>query len=158
MPDTEKTFDPSWKSIDTLPARLVGNVSRCRNLILSNDKELLAKSDLTWQQFLTLSALRGAGQPYQLQPTDLYQATQMSSGGLTKLLYTLEKRGLIERSANKEDKRSTFVSLTPAGKALIENIVDQLVEANGARFNQALNKDELNQLVHLLDRLQNSLK
>ena len=41
-----------------------------------------------------------------LSPTDLYDATIFSSGGMTKVLKKLEERELIKREASASDKRS----------------------------------------------------
>ena len=57
-------------------------------------------------------ALRGP-----LRPRDLLEATQLTSGGMTKQLDHLEALGLIERSFGtlKRDRRGSVVCLTPTG-------------------------------------------
>ncbi len=52
-----------------------------------------------------------------LRPRDLVEATQLTSGGITKQLDHLEELGLIERSFGtiKVDRRGSVVSLTPEG-------------------------------------------
>ncbi len=104
--------------------------------------------------FGVLCALRRNPPPYRLSPTELYQSMMFSSGGLTKVLGRLSQAGLIERQDNPEDKRSKLVLLTPDGKQLVENVLPGLHQQEN-RILQALNKDELEQLNTLLQRIQN---
>jgi len=80
----------------------------------------LAMFDLTINEFNTLNALRRAGRPHKLSPTDVGVSLLFSSGGLTKLLERLENRGLIAREPNPDDGRGVMVALTAAGRELQE--------------------------------------
>ena len=44
--------------------------------------------------------LRSVPSPYELTPTELYDAVLLSSGGMTKVLRRLETRGLVSRGEN----------------------------------------------------------
>jgi DNA-binding MarR family transcriptional regulator len=50
-----------------------------------------------------------------LRMTDLANATMLSSGGLTRLIGRLERRGLVRRDVDPDDRRAFHASLTPAG-------------------------------------------
>ena len=54
---------------------------------------------------------------------------------------------------NPEDGRSRLVRLTPKGKALAEEIVDALIQANKALIGGILESDETEQLATLLRKL-----
>lgn len=55
-------------------------------------------------------------------PTAVGTYLEMSLGAVTALLKRLEKRGLLERSRNPNDRRGTHLALTPSG----HDVVDQL--------------------------------
>lgn len=55
-------------------------------------------------------------------PTAVGAYLEMSLGAVTALLKRLEKRGLLERSRNPNDRRGSLLALTPAG----HDVVDQL--------------------------------
>jgi len=80
---------------------------------------------ITFWAFNVLAALRNAGTPYQLTPTELYRTGMITSGGMTKRLIQLEGEGLVDRAPAEEDRRSVYVRLTRKGKRLVEAILPQ---------------------------------
>lgn len=54
-----------------------------------------------------------------LSPTQLYDMTILSSGGMTKVLKRLQDRALISRKEDVTDKRCMLVCLTQKGEELI---------------------------------------
>ncbi len=75
---------------------------------------------LTQADYAVLRALRGAGAPYELRPTDIKTRILLTSGGVTNVLNRLEKAGLAEREPHATDGRSSWVRLTPKGIELAE--------------------------------------
>ena len=73
--------------------------------------------------FDLLAALRRAGAPYELHPTELMRVTMLSSGGMTKRLDRLAEAGLVERRPDPADRRSTLVRLTRRGRSTIDKAV-----------------------------------
>jgi DNA-binding MarR family transcriptional regulator len=106
--------------LDTSAIALIGRVMRASRLLQLEVERSLAMFDLTVNEFNALNALRRAGRPHKLSPTDVGVSLLFSSGGLTKLLERLESRGLISREPNPDDGRGVIVALTTAGKELQE--------------------------------------
>jgi len=79
---------------------------------------------LTVSQFGVLEALYHL---VPLTPGQLCEKILRSTGNLTLVIDNLEKRQLVMRTQNPEDRRSTIVELTAVGKALIEEIFPQHV-------------------------------
>ena len=77
---------------------------------------------------------RRSGEPYQLSPGALAAAMMISTGGTTARLERLERSGLASRSPDPNDRRGVLVSLTDAGRSL----VDEAVAAGLARQQQLL--------------------
>ncbi len=108
-------------------------------------------------EFDVLATLSRSGPPYRQRPTELYQALMITSGGLTDRLSRLLAKGLIERIANHEDKRSAWVGLTSQGLDTIEAAFseDMAVEAD---LLAALPWDDRRQLAGLLGALLRELE
>jgi DNA-binding MarR family transcriptional regulator len=106
--------------LDTDAIALIGRVMRASRLLQLEVERTLGLFGLTINEFNTLNALRRAGPPHKLSPTDVGVSLLFSSGGLTKLLERLESRGLISREPNPDDGRGVMVALTPAGRELQE--------------------------------------
>lgn len=105
-------------------------------------------------EFDVLAALRRSGAPYELTPTNLFEITMMSSGGMTARLDRLERMGLVARRPNPDDRRGTLVRLTEEGTALIERALPAHI-ANQARITDCLTAEELSNLSDLLAKLLN---
>ena len=88
----------------------------------------LAAFGLRLWEFDMLAALRRAGAPYCLSPTQLFSTLMVTSGTMTHRLRRLEMQGWIERIPNAQDARSMLVQLTAAGQALIDRAVEAHVD------------------------------
>jgi DNA-binding MarR family transcriptional regulator len=135
---------------------IVGRISRLAVLLLQELEPVFAAHDLSGGEFDVLAALRRAGRPYRLTPSELSEALIVTSGGLTRRLHALEARGLISRSRDPDDNRSTPVVLTPTGKRLVEDVLSEHVR-NENRLLRGLKVDERGQLAELLRGLALSL-
>ncbi len=51
---------------------------------------------------------------------ELAECTGMTKSGVSKYLHRLEERGMITRTVDPDNRRNTFVSLAPAGRAFCE--------------------------------------
>ena len=114
---------------------------------------LAASHGLSLAEFEVLVTLRGVPPPNELMPTDLYSAVLMSSGGLTKVLHGLEKRGLVTRAEGKSDRRSKPVRLTAKGRALAERAMADVLASARKQIMSGLSKSEVERLTGLLHKL-----
>jgi DNA-binding MarR family transcriptional regulator len=80
----------------------------------------LRSLDLTVAEYDVLVALRRAGSPFRMKPSQLVRELLLSSGGTAKTLGELAARGLVRRSPDASDGRVSWVSLTAAGADLSE--------------------------------------
>jgi MarR family 2-MHQ and catechol resistance regulon transcriptional repressor len=76
----------------------------------------MAKFNLTISQFGVLEALYHKGP---LCQRDIAVKILKSTGNITMVIDNLEKRGLVRRERDSEDRRYLTVHLTPEGQALI---------------------------------------
>lgn len=92
---------------------------RASHAISARTAPRLAAAGLTHTQLGVLEALLHLGP---LTQRDLSRKILTSPGNLTDVIDKLAKRTLVERVACPEDRRSTRVVLTPAGRTFIETI------------------------------------
>lgn len=102
--------------------------------------------------FDVLAALRRAGKPYRLSPTELYNSLLISSGAMTNRIDRLEETGLVERAPDPDDRRSVSVALTAKGRKMIDAAVAEHL-AKEESLLSGLNVKEQKQLADLLRRL-----
>jgi DNA-binding MarR family transcriptional regulator len=112
----------------------------------------LAPHGLQRGWFDLLVALRRAGAPYELNPTQLMLATMLSSSGMTKRLDRMEEAGLIERRPDPHDRRGTLVRLTRRGRSVADKAIETHL-ANEARLLEPLTAAECRTLDSLLKKL-----
>ena len=92
---------------------------RASNTAMAYAKAGLESAGLSYSQFAVLEAL------YHLGPLHLGELARRilkSSGNLTLVVNNLEKRGLVKRQQQGEDKRFFLATITPAGRKLIAKI------------------------------------
>lgn len=143
--------------VDVAALELLGRLLRSAQLADRKLSRGLAGAELQPGWFDLLAALRRAGEPFELNPTHLMQATMLSSGGMTKRLDRLEHAGLVERSRDPHDRRGTLVRLTPLGQKRIDDALPIHV-SNEEDILSALNPHQRNTLDALLRKLLSNLE
>src|SRR5690606_29295695 len=78
----------------------------------------------------------------QLTSRDIGELAQMHKTKVSRAVTELESRGLISRTANRRDRRETFVALTAPGKRIYAQIVP-LALAFQARWVEGIAAEEL---------------
>jgi DNA-binding MarR family transcriptional regulator len=81
---------------------------------------VLAAYGLQSWEFKTLHMLRRGGTPYRATPGELARQLGMSAAALTNRIDALVRRGYVERTHDRDDRRKVVATLTPAGRELWE--------------------------------------
>lgn len=138
--------------LDTSGLAIGARVIRLERFIGRLATELVQRYGLNEGELNVLAALRRAGEPNALTPTDLYKGLLLSSGAMTNRIDRLEERGLVERVRDDEDRRRILVVLTPEGRSVIDEAMDAHVEMLRGTMD-VLDDDERETLVALLRKL-----
>jgi DNA-binding MarR family transcriptional regulator len=138
--------------LDVSPIDVIGRISRLSRLLEKSIEETFASFGLGRGGFDVLAALRRAGEPYRLSPTELYNSLLISSGAMTNRIDRLEQIGLVERTPDPGDRRGVSVGLTPKGKKLID-VAAERHYANERKLLRGLSADERDTLSQLLRKL-----
>jgi DNA-binding MarR family transcriptional regulator len=129
--------------LDSSPIGIVGRLSRLAREIEDRLEPVYREHGLEpgWHDLLAT------------RPTDLTNASMLTSSGTTKRLDKLEAAGLIARSADPDDRRGTLISLTAAGRRLIDELTPAHLD-NERRILAALSEADQRRLADLLRKLQ----
>ncbi|MDQ1732922.1 MAG: hypothetical protein QOK10_3081 [Pseudonocardiales bacterium] len=106
--------------LDVSPMAIIGRISRLSRMIDQELKRTFAMHGLDAPSFDVLATLRRALPDHSLSPGDLMQTAMVTSGAITQRLDKLEARGLVTRAPSAVDGRGSRVTLTPAGRRLID--------------------------------------
>ncbi len=131
--------------LDITALAILGRLFRVSHLADAALGERLAAHGLQPGWFDVLAALRRAGEPYELNPTQLARASLLSSGGMTKRLDRLVDAGLVSRRPDPADRRGTLIRLTRKGRTRIDAALETHL-ANEEQVLAALNARERSEL------------
>lgn len=138
-------LDPSAKEV-------TGRIVRLASLFQQAYSGAFEPLGLNDGDYGVLAPLRRAGAPHQLTPPELAKHRMMTSGGMTAALDRLERKGLVARVPNPDDRRGSLVRLTDAGRDVIDEAMKQHVLTE-QRLVSSLDEDEQDQLRVLLRKL-----
>ena len=115
--------------LDVTPLAVLSRVTRlARHLDLAR-RGAFARHRLEVWEFDVLSALRRAGEPYQLSPGTLVAQTLVTSGTMTNRIDRLVTHGLVERLPAPGDRRGVLVRLTADGRTQVDAAMEDLLRA-----------------------------
>jgi DNA-binding MarR family transcriptional regulator len=139
--------------LDHSPIGVIGRISRLARELEQRLEPVYRDHGLEPGWHDVLATLRRSGPPFRLRPTDLTNASMLTSSGTTKRLDKLEQAGLIARSPDPEDRRGTLITLTDAGRELIDTLTVAHLQ-NEREILGALSEAEQRRLADLLRKLQ----
>jgi DNA-binding MarR family transcriptional regulator len=128
-------------------------VTATYKLMHRNITALLAEEGLTQPQFYALRVMARHGPtPMKTLSDELW----VTAANITGIVDRLESKGLIERAASKEDRRTTIVTLTAKGRKLQEGVAKKYTKFIQKAL-QKLSREEQETLRGLLARLQDEM-
>ncbi|MDQ2790814.1 MAG: MarR family transcriptional regulator [Actinomycetota bacterium] len=106
---------------------IVTRVWRLAKLFGEDRRRILAVAGADPAILDLLSVLRRAGAPYRLTTRELTERTRVTAGAISQRVARAEISGLVNRAPAGDGSRAVIVTLTPAGHALVESLVDQVL-------------------------------
>ncbi|WP_068263360.1 MarR family winged helix-turn-helix transcriptional regulator [Janibacter limosus] len=138
--------------LDVEPLHVFSRVSRLARLLDLDRTSAFARHELEGWEFDVLSALRRAGEPYELSPGRLVQETLVTSGTMTNRIDRLATKGWVERLPSPSDRRGVIVRLTAGGQAAVDAAMADLLTRE-AELLDSMASDERGALTRALKRL-----
>jgi homoprotocatechuate degradation regulator HpaR len=127
---------------------------RAREAVMAEFRPILARHDVTDQQWRVLRALDDAGRP--LSVGELAERACLLGPSVSRMLRTMEHQGRIHRGQDASDARRTVISLAGGGRALIEAIAPESDEAYRG-LESSLGSADLDAVLTHLERIVNRL-
>ncbi|MGA5868061.1 MarR family winged helix-turn-helix transcriptional regulator [Streptomyces cinereoruber] len=158
MRDAVDDFLDQWAArrtdLDLDAMGAVGRVLRLSRLVNAHLKEYFAQHGLETWEFDVLATLRRGGGP--LTAKSLAESVMISSAALTNRVDRLVARGLVARESVPGDRRSLHVTLTDAGRDLVDAAVEGHVQ-NQRKLLSALDENDRAEFSRMLRTLLVSL-
>ncbi|HYI11131.1 MAG TPA: MarR family transcriptional regulator [Thermoanaerobaculia bacterium] len=93
---------------------------RTAHLLRRRVEEVVSAEGITSQQYNVLRILRGARAP--LPTMEIAERMIEPACGITRLIATLEEKGLVKREQWAGDRRQVLCQVTPAGLRILDNL------------------------------------
>lgn len=137
--------------LDVSPQGVIGRLHRLAGVLSAELLVVYRKHGLGEGDFDVLATLRRAGPPFERAPGELAEFTMVTTGAMTKRIDRLETAGLVTRGPSENDGRGRVVTLTEAGRELIDRAFTEHM-ANERRLLAGLSKQETAELEALLTK------
>lgn len=118
---------------------IIAALNHCAQSIERLSVTVLNQHSITVSQFNVLEILHKEGA---LKIRDIIDRVLSTGGNMTVVIKNLEKNGLINREADKRDRRATLVSLSKKGLNLISKVSPEYQEFIGSYLNRVTKKDK----------------
>ncbi|HLS33939.1 MAG TPA: MarR family winged helix-turn-helix transcriptional regulator [Brevibacterium sp.] len=138
--------------LDPRPLHVFSRISRLSRRLDLARRRVFIDHELEGWEFDVMSALRRAGEPYQLTAGRLLNETLVSSGTMTNRIDRMVAHGLVVRAVGTTDRRVVLVRLTPLGKRKVDAAMADLLESEHELLGE-LEPAEAELLSSLLRRL-----
>lgn len=138
-------------------AQVISRISRIALHLSRWEDDVFGQFGLNRGEVGVLAVLRATGPPHRLSPTHLSRALLLSSAGMTSRLDRLERRGLLSRIPDPDDRRGVLVELTDHGARLADAAVAAIADGQ-TRVMAGLTAEEIRTLGELLRKLQASIE
>ncbi len=143
--------------LDSSPIAVQGRLMRLSAHLQRQTEKWLGPLGLSWEAFSLIVTLRRSGKPFEMRPTDLLRESLLTSGAITNRIDRVERMGLVERRPDVDDRRSSIIRLTPAGKRMADRAIASHFSAVDVLLD-ALAASEREQLARLLSKLLGSFE
>ena len=150
MPDDFYDQTPEGRALAT---EAVMNTIRTADLLFDQIGRLLRPLNVSSAGGLVLGILRDNGP---MSPSELGERLIVTRATVTGLLDSLERRGLVSRSAHPTDRRSLVVEITPNGRTVLQQVRTLIHEHERAWLGD-LSDDDLRAYIEQLHRIQDTV-
>ncbi len=143
-----------WRSVrpdlDCSSMGVVGRLRQTNGIWKTKLDKVFDGFGLSCIEFDILATIRRNDR--EITPTELYQTLMLSSGAISTRIEQLVQRGLVQRVASEQDRRSCKVTLTEQGIELVDQALNAHV-ANVDGMLSVLTEQERKQLGQLLKKI-----
>jgi DNA-binding MarR family transcriptional regulator len=146
-------FEVEYPGASALATECYANVWRAADLLMElHNQQTRDQYSLSPSARQVLAVVEGAGTP--LEPSVIAERLLTTTGSMTSLLDTLERRSLIRRLPHPEDRRKLLVEITPEAQKILDELLPSLHARERAVMFDAFTTSEQRQLLRFVAKLQ----
>ena len=148
-------FEDEYPGASALATECFANLFHAGKLLMElHNRQTREEYQLSPSARQVLAVIEGAGEP--LEPSVIAERVLITTGSMTSILDTLEKRGLIQRMAHTGDRRKLLVDITPAARAILDELLPSLHAREREVISDALSTPEQRELLRFIAKLQHA--
>ena len=141
--------EPRPLKTSSLETEVYLEIKRTGEILSAGFAELFRRVKLTPPQYNVLRILRG-GPGDGLSCGEILGRMLHRDSDITRLLDTLEKRGLVARRRSSEDRRVVVARISAKGQVLLAELDEPVIEIHRSQLSH-MKKTQLRELVRLLE-------
>ena len=146
-------FEDEYPGASALATECYANLYRAATMSMElHNRQTRDEYQLSPSARKILAIIEGAGQA--LEPSVIAERMLITTGSMTSLLDTLQKRGLIRRLPHPGDRRKLLVDITPDAQVMVDQFLPSLHARERELISAALTTSEQRQLLRLLAKIQ----
>jgi DNA-binding MarR family transcriptional regulator len=146
-------FEVEYPGASALATECYANVWRAADLLMElHNQQTRDQYGLSPSARQVLAVVEGAGTP--LEPSVIAERLLTTTGSMTSLLDTLERRSLIRRLPHPEDRRKLLVEITPEAQKILDELLPSMHSRERAVMSDAFTTSEQRQLLRFVAKLQ----
>jgi DNA-binding MarR family transcriptional regulator len=150
-------FEQEYPGASRLATECYTNIVRTGDLLIGlHNRQAWDDHRLSATAKQALAVIEGAGEA--LEPSVVAERLIITTGSMTSLLDTLERRGLIVRRPHPEDRRKLLVDVTPDAIGILDDILPSFHQRERSIISSALTDAEQRRLIDLLARVQQTAR
>ena len=146
-------FEDEYPGASALATECFANLFHTGNLLIElHNRQSREDYQLSPSARQVLAVVEGAGEP--LEPSVIAERVLITTGSMTSVLDTLEKRGLIQRKPHPDDRRKLLVDITPQAQAILDELLPSFHARERDVISSALSTREQRELLALIAKVQ----
>ena len=148
-------FEDEYPGASALATECFANLFQVGDLLMDlHNRQTRERYQLSPSARQVLAVVEGAGQP--LEPSMIAERVLITTGSMTSVLDTLEKRGLIQRMPHPDDRRKLLIDITPAAQQILDELLPSLHARERDVISTALSTKEQRELLQLVAKVQHA--
>ena len=148
-------FEDEYPGANALATECFANLFHAADLLMElHNRQSREQYQLSPSARQVLAVIEGAREP--LEPSVIAERVLITTGSMTSLLDTLERRGLVRRMPHPGDRRKLLVDITPDAQAILDQLLPSLHARERDVISAALTTREQRDLLRLIAKIQHA--
>jgi DNA-binding MarR family transcriptional regulator len=145
-------FEVEFPGASRSASEVLLNLARTSSVSLAelDRRHKAAIGSLSLSGWQALAVIEGAGEP--LPPKVIAERLLLTSGSITSLLDTLERRGFVRRDPHPDDRRKLLVNITDEARKLVDLMLAQ-VHATSMDVMAGISEADREQVIQTLAKI-----